>query len=185
MRRCGVHLVALVCLGVLVLANTAAADNIFQKGAHSCARDWARCNHWPEPFIYPDRDAVVAPFGVMIAKGWQVQNTLSDHHFQQGTSQLADAGLLKVQQILTETDPHRRTIFVQTALTPTQTMARMAEVRTAVSQMLPGVEPAVYPTSINVHAWPADAAGRVFSSFNAQQPPVKLPAPRKDGGSSN
>ena len=39
---------------------------------------------WPEPYIEPDRQAVRMPMEIMIAIGWQRQNTLNDHHFEEG-----------------------------------------------------------------------------------------------------
>ena len=82
---------ALATAIAIVAGGAAKAEDIFTWTGHAVARDFARNNHWPEPFMYQDRDAVVRPFAVMIAKGWQVQNTLSEHHFQPDNSRLADA----------------------------------------------------------------------------------------------
>jgi hypothetical protein len=182
MRRFSLGL-AVAITGFMAASSATAEDNVFQRGGRYCCRDWARCNHWPEPFIYQDRDATVSPFAVMIAKGCQVQGTLTDHHFHPGSAQLTDAGVLKVQQILMDQAAHRRTIYVQLGMSPEQTQARMAAARTAGLHMLPpGAEPVVLPTSIQAYKWPADNTVRVMNSLRESAPKVQLPAPRKDGG---
>jgi hypothetical protein len=145
------------------------------------ARDFARNNHWPEPFIYQDRDAVVAPFGVMIAKGWQVQNTLSSYHFQPDNSRLAEAGVHRVQQILADPVPQRRMIFVQMGTTPEQTMGRVAAVRAAATAVLPpGADVAIYPSGIQSRPWLGGEVWGVHASYDKSRKPVTLPAPKMD-----
>jgi hypothetical protein len=175
------HCAVLACVGVLAVADYGIAGDVWGGFCHGVRRDWARNNYWPEPFIYPDRDAVVAPFGVMIAKGWQVQNTLSDHHFQPGTAHLTDSGVLKMQQVLMESDPHRRTIFVQTTASPEQTAARLASVRSTAAQNSHGMEPAVYPTSVHAHAWSAETIHGINVKLREAQGPIKLPAAQRMG----
>jgi hypothetical protein len=157
------------------------ADDVFTRTGHAIKRDCARNNHWPEPFMYPDRDAVVRPFGVMIAKGWQVQNTLSEHHFQPDNARLADAGVHKVQQILSDPVAQRRIIFVQMAGTPEQTIARIAAVRGAATTMLPpGAEIAVYPSGIQTRPWLGTEVLGIHASYDKGRGPSKLPAPNKE-----
>jgi hypothetical protein len=150
------------------------ADDVFTRSGHAIARDCKRNNYWPEPFIYPDRDAVVRPFGVMIAKGWQVQNTLSEHHFQPDNSRLADAGVHKVHQILSDPVAQRRIVFVQMAGTPEQTIARIAAVRGAAAVMLPpGAELAVYPSGIQTRPWLGTEVLGVHVSYDKMRADMK------------
>jgi hypothetical protein len=165
---------------VLTVGNLRAED-VFTRTGHNFRRDIARNNHWPEPFIYPDRDSIVRPFAVMIAKGWQVQNTLSEHHFQPDNSRLADAGVHKVQQILGDPVAQRRVIFVQVGSTPEQTMARIAAVRAAGTVMLPpGGEVAVYPSGIQSRPWLGTEVLGIHASYDKSRGPSKLPAPKKE-----
>jgi hypothetical protein len=180
-RSCALSVVALTAALAASTGGDAKSDDFFTRAGHEFCRDFARNNHWPEPFIYPDRDAVVRPFGVMIAKGWQVQNTLSEHHFQPDNSRLADAGVHKVQQILSDSVEQRRTIFVQVAMTPDKTMARIAAVRAAAAAMLPpGADVAVYPSGIQSRAWLGSEVHSVHTSYDKNHLPVKLPAAKKE-----
>ncbi len=183
MRRALAHsALALAAALGMVPSGTAQADGPSTWMPHTCmARDFARNNHWPEPFIYQDRDAVVRPFGVMIAKGWQVQNTLSAYHFQPDNSRLADAGVHKLQQVLADPVAQRRMIFVQLGATPEQTMARVAAVRAAAAAILPsGGDVAIYPSGIQSRPWLAPEVLNVHASYDKSRGPVKLPAPKAD-----
>jgi len=157
------------------------ADDIFTHTYHEFHRTYHRNNHWPEPFIYPDRDAVVRPFAVMIAKGWQVQNTLSEHHFLPDNSRLASAGAHKLQLILTDPVAQRRMIFVEVGNTPQETMARIAAVRaSAVGILPPGADVAVYPSTIQNRAWSGPEVVGVHASYSGSRKPAVLPAAKKD-----
>ncbi len=182
MRRCcALSVVAFAAAIATTYRGAAQADDFFSRLGHEFCRDFERNNHWPEPFIYPDRDAAVQPFGVMIAKGWQVQNTLSENHFQADNSRLADAGVYKVQQILADPVAQRRMIFVQVAATPEQTTARIAAVRAAAAVMLPpGADVAVYPSGIQSRPWLGTEVLNIHAGYDKSRMPVKLPAPKKE-----
>ena len=81
----------------------------------SVARDTKRRNCWPKPWVCPDRQAVQAPFAVMVANGWRLQNMLGDHHFAAVTGELTEAAHLKIRWILTEAPQQQRTIYVHRA----------------------------------------------------------------------
>jgi hypothetical protein len=95
---------------------------------HRCELDYLRNTHWPQPFIYPDRDAQRAPFEAMVAKGWQRQNTLGAYHFDPNTHTLNRAGELAIRAISMNPHPERRTVFVFRGESPEITSARMASV---------------------------------------------------------
>lgn len=61
----------------------------------SIARDSKRRNCWPEPFVYPDRDAIRQTLAVQDNAGWERQNLLSDFHFLSGGTELTEAGRLR------------------------------------------------------------------------------------------
>ena len=48
---------------------------------HNVGVSAKRMNHYPEPFIYADREAAREPFRIMVHNGWQLQNTVLDAHF--------------------------------------------------------------------------------------------------------
>jgi hypothetical protein len=104
---------------------------------HRCELDYLRNSHWPQPFIYPDRDAARAPFETMIVKGWQRQNTLGDYHFDPNTHTLNRAGELRVRAISMNPLPERRTVFVFRGDSADVTAARMDSVQLYTSRLSP------------------------------------------------
>src|SRR5690606_15584634 len=98
---------------------------------------------------WPDRAAVCAPFGVMIHNGWRMQNTLASHHFREGTSELTEAGKLKVLWIMNEAPAQHRTIFIERSEAPELTQGRVRTVQNiAASLAVDGMVPAVMETGI-------------------------------------
>ena len=167
------------------LAQSASAENIFHRCWRHMGRDFARNNHWPEPFIYQDRDAVVRPFGVMIAKGWQVQNTLLEYHFRPADSAggLTEAGVLKMQRILSDPAPQRRVVYVERGDSPQETATRIAAVQAAaIHHIPPGMQPQVYPTAIQARPWPAENVRTITEAYKNSQRKPALPAPSAGGG---
>jgi hypothetical protein len=104
---------------------------------HRCDLDYHRNCHWPQPFIYPDRDAARAPFETMVIKGWQRQNTLGDYHFDPNTHALNRAGEMRVRAISLGVHPERRTVLVYRGATPEITAARMASVERYTTHLAP------------------------------------------------
>lgn len=148
-----------------------------------CVRDFERNYSWPEPFIYPDRAAVYAPFKAMVSKGWQVQNTLSDYHFAPGGQVLTEAGARKVHWILTQAPPSQRRVFVERGLTADQTASRMDAVRGyAARQLPPDIEPPVFPTSIPASRYPAGRIKADMERYEGGRPQPILPEARTDEG---
>ena len=110
--------VALIVAGV---AAPALAENWLCEFFEGVVRDTKRRQCWPKPFTCPDREAVRAPFAVMVANGWQRQNMLADFHFEPGTTRLTEAGRLKVRSIVFDSPEQHRTVFVRRADTPEET----------------------------------------------------------------
>jgi hypothetical protein len=152
---------------------------------HSFSQDFHRNNLWPEPFIWPDRAAVCAPFAVMVHNGWRLQNTLGAHHFREGTSELTEAGKLKVLWIVTEAPASYRSIYVERAGTPQLTGGRIAAVQAAAAGLaMEGVSPPVFETGIPARGWPADQIDAITRRSMDTMPDPRLPAANGGGGGS-
>jgi hypothetical protein len=147
--------------------------------------DWHRMNAWPEPFLTTDRQLERAPFCVMVNKGWQLQNTISDFHFNPETQELTRSGELKLQGILNDSPPPRRTtIFVLRGRTDDVTTARIASVQQAMSRISPqGPLPDVVQSGITPRSWPADYVDDINNKMIKSRPAPVLPA--SAGGGSN
>ena len=168
---------------MIMLLATPAEAQWFETFKTKCKIDYKRNKYWPEPFIWADRKAVIAPFGQMVANGWRRQNLISDYHFNDEDSQLIPAGESRLRYILTQQPPSRRTVFVQQGLTPEETAARMNLVHRAAMQILPpGVMPSVVESDLQNYGWPADAIDAVARKFNATRPDPRLTNDKTSGG---
>ena len=95
----------------------------------SFKQDTVRNNVWPEPFGGFERQDAIQPFELMTSNGWRRQNLLGDHHFLPDSSRLTKAGELKVEWILTQAPPERRTIFVERGENRHETLSRVESAR--------------------------------------------------------
>ncbi len=130
-----------------------------------CELDYLRNTHWPEPFIYPDRDAVRAPFTTMAAKGWQRQNTLGDYHFDPNTHQLNSAGQMRIRWIATQAPHDRRAVLVYRGANPEITAMRIDSVQRHMVSIVPqGELPAVFDTTTP----PAERAGEYIDQIQTR-----------------
>jgi hypothetical protein len=134
------------------LAGAFAAPAIAQAGwpefKQECHTDKLRNNAWPQPFRAMDSNAVAAPFEVMKCNGWREFNTLS-HAFFDGSNQLTESGELKLKQVVIQSPPNRRAVYVLKGSTPEQTAVRVEAVEVAVSSILPvGDLPPIFVTDI-------------------------------------
>jgi len=145
--------------------------------------DYKRNKYWPEPFIWADRKATIAPFSQMVANGWRRQNLMSDYHFNDTDTQLNVAGEAKIRYILTQMPPSRRTIFVQRGLTPEETASRINLVHHTALSILPiGAMPNIAESNLPNDGWPADDIDAVARKFNATRPDPRLKSMQSSGG---
>lgn len=166
------------------LMATPAEAQWFTSFMHKCKIDYKRNKYWPEPFIWADRKATIAPFGQMVANGWRRQNLLSDYHFNDEDTKLNLAGEARLRFILTQQPPSRRTVFVQQGLTPEETAARMNLVHHAAMRILPpGVMANVVESDLPNLGWPADGVDAVARKFNATRPDPRLTNDKSSSGS--
>lgn len=143
---------------------------------HRVELDYLRNTHWPQPFVYPDREAARAPFTIMAAKGWQRQNTLGDYHFDPNTHELNQAGQLRVRWISGQADPQRRTVFVFRGFTQEITAARMNSVQHHVANTLQrDTMPAVIDTGVPPIERPGEQIDQIQSRVLSSTPEPILP----------
>lgn len=175
---------ALAAVVLSCLAGSAHAD-WFHRMWSSMRTDFRRNNAWPYTFVYDDIQAANAPFDVMIYNGWRVQNTLGPHYFEEGTTDLTEAGKLKIQWIMTEAPEQFRTVFVERSNNRAVTAARIEAVRLAATESLPeGVEAEVVETNLPARGTPAEYINTVNEKYKASMPDPRLPAPQGDDSGS-
>jgi hypothetical protein len=162
----------------------AAAENCVHEFFTGVAKDTARRNCWPTPFMYPARQATREPFANMVANAWEVQNMLADGHFDVETGGLTSAGEAMVLRILNDTPQQHRNIFVHCARTPQETAVRVRAVEQFVEQSVPPCEyPPVLSSRRSADGYPAERYDIVRKKFQAAMPDPKL-APADSGTSS-
>lgn len=170
-----------LCVASLTLASFACAlpaqAEWLGEFFHSVGRDFKRRNCWPEPFVYPDRLSVRAPFVVMVENGWRSQNTIGDQHFDGTNGQLTEAGRLKIRWILNDAPPQHRTIYVYRSMSPEETTARIDSVQQFAAELAPqGELPQVVETNIAEQGWPASRVDNIGRMFQSSAPKPRLPA---------
>jgi hypothetical protein len=160
-----------------------AGESAFEQGYHSMKRDFLRNNYWPQPFLYPDRDALCAPFAVMVHNGWRMQNTLSAHHFKPGTGDLTESGQLKLNWVMSEVPPQYRTVYVERGETVEVTAKRIRAVEMAAGRLtVDGNVPPVMETAIAARGWPADQIDATTRQWLNSVPQPRLPSSGGGGG---
>ena len=88
---------------------------------------------WPKPFQCHDRRIYFATFYPMYQRGFEIQTTLTDTHFDKNTNKLNSAGKQKIAGIMQNLPLERRQIHIFETGDAEITQARMAEVRVALS----------------------------------------------------
>jgi hypothetical protein len=169
---------------LLTLAAVAAPSQAYAGEWFSwMRRDCRRNNCWPQPFNVPDRMAVRSPFEVMIRNGWQVQNTLSDEHFDPETGELIGAGELKARDILIEHPPGHRQIYVLRGKNPQDTANRQRSVAEFAQRVLhPGESPQISESYVRPRGWSAEYINNIGARYNASAPDPRLPSASGGGG---
>jgi hypothetical protein len=130
---------------------------------------------WPQQYIGPSRRGICQSFDLMVANGWRRHNLLGRHHFELNSTELSEAGRLKVQWILTQAPPSRRTIYIERTVDAEQTAARLESVQQLASELSSGAAPDVRETYVRDHGHPASSVDAVFTGFRANQMTPMLP----------
>ncbi|MEN6558457.1 MAG: hypothetical protein ABFC54_09795 [Thermoguttaceae bacterium] len=148
--------------------------------------DTRRRNCWPEPFVAPDRDTIVAPMAIQIANGWRRQNLLGDFYFEPGNGQLTEAGRLKVRWILLTGPQQHRLIYVHAALDDDETASRLAAVQQLAAKISPNNLPPIQATTISDQGAPADDVELIRRKFREKVvPTLELPGYPRGGDAQN
>ncbi len=135
----------LAWLTVLMLAGTSAAQMHHAQSRwdafwHRFWLDAHRNNAYPEPFRYADRQILYSAWTPYIARGWQMETTISDQHFEKETGKLTVAGKAKVKWIATQAPQQHRTIYVVRGATEEETDKRIDHVQRWAATVAPAVE---------------------------------------------
>ena len=180
MRFTTAAMMAMTVLAITVLSSTQAHaqrtygwDSFWHKTAVSAKR----MNHYPEPFIYADRDAAREPFRIMVQNGWQMQNTLGHHYFNPETQELTRTGELKVRSIVLQSPEPFRTVFVLRGGNQDVTAIRVDSVQQVVARVIPnGAMPAVVETGTSLRGTPGEYVDSTIRGALTAQPAPVLPA---------
>ena len=167
----------LLSLALLVPVSAHAADTWWAGTWKGWKREFRHNNVWPEQYLDHDRSAARAPFELMVANGWRLQNTISSYHFNEQTGALNETGRLKLKSILFETPTDFRSIYVLRADDPQMTAARVKSVQEMGMGMLQGVEPLppVMITTKEPRGARGDYTNKVHTTFAESMPPPVLP----------
>jgi hypothetical protein len=169
----------------LILLALAAAWSPQGAEAQYFRKVFRRNNCWPQPFIIADRVAVRTPFAIQVNKGWCVQNTLHDEHFDEETGMLNEAGELRVRDILTENPADHRTVFVLQANKPALTTARHQSVEEFAAKIAENGEvPQIAGTRIRPRTSAADYINTIGTRYAQSTPDPRLPQSANGGSSS-
>jgi hypothetical protein len=157
------------------------------KITESCEETYYQNAIWPRQYIGPARRGICQATERMIANGWRRQNLLGKYDFDESRQELSEAGRLKVEWILTQAPPQRRTIYVQKLGDQEQMAARIEAVQELASNVAPSAgQVDVQETLVRDEGHPAMQVDAVFVGFSRNQPMPALPgAGGGSGGSSS
>lgn len=140
--------------------------------------------HWPSPYVCPDRVYAHAPFNTMVRNGWRRQNLIGQHYFDPETTALNEAGKIKLRWIATQAPPEFRQVFVERSFDPSVTQQRMAAVQEFTSGFsTDGNQVVVSETHLTSDGRPASTVNFVNSRFQENMPLPVLPATSLGGDS--
>ncbi|MGQ9504711.1 MAG: hypothetical protein ACUVQR_07365 [Thermogutta sp.] len=180
-------LVILITLTTLWLAMSRCQESWGQgiKGFfHSISIDAARNGCWPDAFVPVDRTNARLPFVLMVQNGWERQNLIGDHYFQEDGKTLTDSGKRQIKWILTQAPLHHRTIFVKEGDDADVTAARLQAVsETAIKLVGPDQKVDIRITNIDPPGWPAEYVDSVERAYLKTMPDPRLPA--RSAGADN
>jgi hypothetical protein len=177
--------VAVVFCAVAGTAQTLPAVFV-DDAAHYVKSNFYANQQWPWPYQCPDRIAVREPFCIMVNNGWRRQNLLGQHYFKPGTNELTTAGELRVQWIMTQAPPNRRSIYLERTLDQDVNAQRLAVVREFASKVsIDGQLPQVEETYLVSEGRPAAIVDVTSSRFLQSMPAPVLPAASAGSSSSS
>lgn len=137
---------------------------------------------WPRQYAWPARRGICQTYDVMIANGWRRNNLLGKYDFAPDGEGLSEAGRLRLEWILTQAPPERRTVFIQRGADPAVTAMRVESVQSLAANMNPAQGPVeVQETYLHDYGRPADYVDAVFTGFRSNQPAPALPAAAAPG----
>ncbi len=171
MRRMCIVLSAFFVIGA---STTFAQDRWFARWHHHIHVVKDRNTYWPKPFIEADREAVEDPFRVMVENGWKRQHLMSAHHFD--GVELNEAGRIKAQWLVTQTPPHRRSIFVQRSLNQRETNERIRSVEVWTNKVLRGGHVTVLASDLAPHAASGERLDQIYRKAADTIPDPRIPA---------
>jgi hypothetical protein len=132
---------------------------------------------WPRQYMAPARRGICQSFDLMVSNGWRRNNLLGKYDFAPNGEGLSEAGRLRVEWILTNAPPQRRTIFVQRGGDAQQTAERVEAVQLLASSVNPGAAQVdIQETYMLDEGRPAATVDAVFTGFSANQPVPMLPS---------
>jgi hypothetical protein len=148
----------------------------FKSTYHDFHNTWHTNNMWPQPYIAPDRHSVKEPIAIMQARGWQRNNLLGEHHFEEDHKRLTPAGQLKIKSILTNSPLQYRTVYVEKGRTRAITDARIDAIQQAIVDMqTDGPLPPVLASDLIVEGWSSEYADGVNRRYFQSMPQPRLP----------
>ena len=143
-------------------------------------------NMWPQPYIEPERKAVKEPLAIMHARGWQRQNLLGEHHFEEDQQRLTPAGMLRVKAIIGNSPPQYRTVYIEKGRNRGITDTRIDAVQQAIVDMqTDGPQPAVLASDMTYEGWSSEYADAVGRKYHSSIPQPRLTSASSSGGSSS
>ena len=157
------HTIIVVLFATLLttlLSSPAVAQQ--HKWVEMVKTDWHRMNHWPKPFTLADRQALRAPFAIMIQNGWERQNTLGSYLFDPETHQILNVGKRQLHWIITQAPQSRRQVFVEEGATLDVTAARVDSVEQMIAEMTPNGK--LWPVQ-QTHRGPVGVAAGVIDTI--------------------
>jgi hypothetical protein len=126
--------------------------------------------------VQPARRGICQSFDLMTVNGWRKNNLLGKFDFDAEGDSMSDAGRLRVQWILTQAPPNRRTIFVERGVDEAATAVRIEAVQTLAAALRPSVGPVdIQETHLRDEGRPATMVDAMLTGFSANQMPPVLP----------
>jgi hypothetical protein len=164
-----------VAITVLLLSGTSAVAGDWWTNFWT---DWHRNNAWMEPFVYPDRASVCNINQLQITKGWQLQNTLGDPHFEADNVRLSPSGMSKLRWILTQNPAQNRNVFVQRGLSDEVTTKRLAAVQQAAAEVARGPFADVIVSDTPIPTMPSEYAVSNNAWLTSYMQGIPKPSPK-------